>query len=71
MESPWKSGGSNMYSYIMLQSTYVTDVTLLHLLYMLQATDALEIMLLSLVGPVLQCEWNLHGSQVALICIAT
>ncbi|XP_076434867.1 synaptic vesicle 2-related protein-like [Babylonia areolata] len=34
------------------------------------ATDAMEIMLLSLVGPVVQCEWQLPESEVAFISTA-
>ncbi|KAK7087411.1 synaptic vesicle 2-related protein-like [Littorina saxatilis] len=34
------------------------------------ATDAMEVMLLSLIGPVLQCYWSLHESQVAFMSTA-
>ena len=45
----------------------VTHVTLLHVVHMLQATDALEIMLLSLVGPVFQCYMYRIVTDVTLL----
>ena len=36
----------------------------------IQAADAMEMLLISILGPVLQCEWKLDSAEVAIITTA-